>query len=224
MMIRVLFFLLVLINIIVLASFKLLGDDIGTSSVQRVVTQINPGAIKLLNDNKNPNSKLNSLLGNSIATQNQDENAISTCIEANLANENEVTFMQKEMQNLIPNVQTKVIANSQNGSYVVYVKSIKSVKDQIATLRQAKVSPISTTILNKKIVVATGIFSDKPRALEYIEKLKSKGSSGLDVEKIGIGGNLNIFWVRIPYAGINEEGLMRKISNKHGIFSRYCKD
>ncbi|MFM2343491.1 MAG: hypothetical protein RLZZ210_99 [Pseudomonadota bacterium] len=190
-----------------------------SKEVQKIVTQINPSAVKIISDNKD--SDFDATNTNDVAFA--PTNDVSTCVEVNLANESEVTFMQKELQNIMNNVQTKIISTTQTGSYLVYaVPSSKNFKAQVADLRRSKISPISTGQVKGKTVVALGMFADKPRALEYLDSLRSKGVKKTDIENVS-EGSMNVFWLRLPYASLTEEGLLRKISSKYGIVTRFCQ-
>lgn len=216
-MVKGIFCALVAINLIIGIFLATKNTEPAIKDVQKIVTQINPTAVKIISDNKDSDFDA---ANNSAAFATAND--ISTCVEVNLANESEVTFMQKELQNIMANVQTKIIAITQSGSYMVYVTPSKSFKVQVAELRRAKISPISTGLIKGKTVVALGMFPDKPRALEYMDNLRTKGVKKTDVENIS-EGSMNIFWLRLPYASLTEEGLLRKISAKYGIVSRFCQ-
>jgi len=213
-MIKSIFLILIIINISILAFFSFTDEGLPHNRVERVITQINPSVIKIINEGIIEEDRKNDILYTS--------NDISTCIEANLANEAEVLFMQKELQNTLNNVQTKIISTAQNGSYIVYAASSKNIKTQMADYRRLKITPISTATVDNNKIVAFGVFTNKPSAIEYLDMLKPKGAKNLQI-KLLQDTSLNIFWLRLPYASIEEEGLIRKISAKYGIMTRYCQ-
>jgi hypothetical protein len=216
-MVKGIFCGLIAINIVLGIFMATKNTEQIAKEAQKIVTQINPSAVKIISEYKDSDFDANN---NDVAFATTND--ISTCVEVNLANESEVTFMQKELQNVMSNVQTKIISTTQNGSYMVYITPKKAFKVQVAELRRAKISPISTGLIKGKTVVALGMFPDKPRALEYMDNLRSKGVKTTDVENVS-EGSMNIFWLRLPYASLTEEGLLRKISAKYGIVARFCQ-
>jgi hypothetical protein len=207
--------LLFLINVIIFA-FMFSNSSSPSKQAQKIVTQINPNAIKVITDNKDTDYEVND--NNTTFAANE----VSTCVEANLANEAEVTFIQKELHNALSSIQTKIISTTQTGAYMVYMLPKKNFKTQVSDLRRLKVNPISTGLIDQSTVVALGMFADKPRALEYIDNIKLKGVKNLEAVNIQ-EGNMNVFWLRVPFASLEEEGLLRKIAAKYGILTRFCE-
>ncbi len=215
-MVKGIFFFLAAFNLGIGIVMATSNTESPNKEVQKIVTQINPGAVKIITDNKDSDFDAST---NDTTFGTSD---ISTCVEVNLVNESEVAFMQKELQNIMLNIQTKIISTTQTGSYLVYVIPGKTFKAQTAELRRSKIAPISTSLIRGNTVAALGLFPDKPRALEYMDNLKTKGIKKTGVENIG-EGSMNVFWLRLPYASLAEEGLLRKISAKYGIVTRFCQ-
>ncbi len=216
-MIKLIFSFLLIINICILLFFGFSKDseELPNKKIERIITQINPSIIKLINDGiaKSENNQSDVIYSN---------NDVSTCIEANLASESEVLFMKKELENTLTNVQSRIISSTQTGSFIVYAKDTINLKKQIAELRRLKIVPISIGSINNNQVAMFGVFSNRPKAIEYTDSLQLRGVKNANIA-VAQDTTMNIFWLRLPYANIDEEGFLRKISSKYGIINKYCQ-
>ncbi len=217
-MARLIFFIVLFLNI-VLGAYLFLKDDQKMSQEannQRFNEQMQPDTIKILASNDVQSSGKASIKTNSVT------DGITTCLEVNLANEREVIFAQKELRNREFNLGSKVINLQMQGKYLLY-KNITKAEAELQSLRQKAIQPITILPKDGGFVLALGVFKDLLAAQSYQSQLQSRGVTKLEIlDKQDL--QMNVFWLRVPEASIQQDALFHKMARKLGLVSRYCQD
>lgn len=188
-------------------------------------SQMMPDAIKLLpidsnitniatnNSNTNLNNANPLLPDNPLA-------GLQTCLEANLANESEIAFIDAAIKNKQFNISTTIKNDVMSGQYLVYVdgQSPKQAENTLFNLRKKGLYPITMINYQQKPLLALGAFSEELQARQFINRFALSNAQILNDSEVSV----NIFWLKADQISIQSANQLKQILQKLKVYTRYC--
>lgn len=212
-MIRIIFFLTLLLNLGLFAWLFLNKKPEQLSNQQRFSEQLEPNSITII-ANQEALTKTN----DTFSATNKSVN-VSTCSETNLANEEEVAFAQQEIKNISLNIAQEIINKPMTGEFLVYQES-SNPESSLKTLRAKNLTPISIMRNDNRVLLGLGVFDNEASAKEHQATLQKTGVGSKILNQPNI--QMNAFWLRFPELNLEQNQQIKAAAQKLNLVLRYC--
>jgi hypothetical protein len=211
-MVRVIFFITLILNFSLFAWLFLNKKPAVAQGQQRFVQQLEPNSIQIIANTESQTTT-------KMQTVNQVAQGIQTCLETNLANEQEIEYIQKAVATVSLNIKQDILNKSVQGKFLVY-QTASNTEQTLQKFRQKNITPLSIMRNANDVLLGLGVFTNNDEANSYQKKLSGDFQNIKVLEQDNI--QMNVFWLRFPELNLEQNRQIKDLARQLKLSIRFC--